>query len=98
MFNINLDKAKEIHKEKIREARKPILETLDKDFIRGLEDGKDTSGIVSKKKKLRDATKISSRIKTVEKLKESWSESLLGPSPYPVIETPKSEEPTEEGA
>lgn len=98
MFNINLEKAKEIHKEKIREARKPILENLDKDFIRGLEEGKDTSGIVSKKKKLRDATKISSRIKTVEKLKESWNESLLGPSPYPVIETPEAEEPTEEEA
>ncbi len=98
MFKINIEKAKEIHKEKIREARKPILEDLDKDFIRSLEDGKDTTSIVSKKKKLRDATKISSRIKTVESLKESWNESLLGPSPYPVVETPEPEEPTEEGA
>lgn len=93
MFNINLEKAKEIHKEKIREARKPILEDLDKDFIRSLEDGNDTSAIVTKKKKLRDATKISSRIKTIDKLKESWNETLLGPSPYP--QEPQEEDLTE---
>ncbi len=90
MFNVNLDKAKELHKEKIREARKPILEDLDKDFIRSLEEGKDTSSIVNKKKKLRDATKLSSRIKTVDNLKESWNETLLGPSPYP--QEPQEEE------
>lgn len=83
MIKINLEKAKEIHKEKVREARKPLLDELDTDFVRALEEGTDTSNIIAKKKKLRDATKISSRIKTVEKLKDSWDESLLGPSPYP---------------
>ena len=50
----NIDKAKNIWKDKIRVARKPKLEELDVEFVRAQETGADTSAIVAKKKELRD--------------------------------------------
>ena len=50
----NIDKAKNIWKDKIRVARKPKLEELDVEFTRAQETGADTSAIVAKKKELRD--------------------------------------------
>ncbi len=39
MITINLDKAKEIQKNRWRTARKPILEKLDTQFMRAVETG-----------------------------------------------------------
>ena len=39
----NMNKAKDFHKNKIREKRKPLLEALDIEFIRALETGADTN-------------------------------------------------------
>lgn len=55
-LQLNLDKAKLIWKDKIRLARKEELESLDVEFIRALETGKDTTAIVARKNELRDAT------------------------------------------
>jgi len=84
MINVNMDKAREIHKDKIRAARKPLLEVKDVEFQRALETGADTSTIVSEKQSLRDATinpDIASA-STPEELKASWDSDLLGDSPY----------------
>ena len=81
-IQVNLNKAKELHKEKIRVARKPLFETLDVQFQRALEDGEDTKEIVAQKKALRDATVIPDTIKNTEELKDFWNEELLGASPY----------------
>lgn len=81
---INLEKAKEIHKNNIRAARNPLLAELDIQFQRALESGSDTSEIVAKKIALRDAT-IDGKISlatTPEELKAAWNEELLGSSPY----------------
>jgi hypothetical protein len=81
---INLEKAKEIHKNNIRAARNPLLAELDIQFQRALESGSDTSEIVAKKIALRDAT-IDAKISlatTPEELKAAWNEELLGSSPY----------------
>ena len=48
-------KAKELHKGNIREARTPLLASLDIEFQKALETGADTSVIVTKKQALRDA-------------------------------------------
>lgn len=53
----NLDKAKEIHKEKLREERKPLFEKLDVDYMRALERNEETKFIISEKTRLRDITK-----------------------------------------
>ena len=53
-ITVNITKAKNIWKDKIRRARKPKLESLDVEFMQAQETGADTSAIVAKKKELRD--------------------------------------------
>ena len=48
-FGIDMAKAREIHKEKIRTARTPKLVELDIEFQKAQETSADTSTIVSKK-------------------------------------------------
>ena len=87
MIKINIDKSKEIQKNKLREARKPLLEKLDVDFVRALELGGDTASIATQKNALRDVTNIVTEAeisgKTVDEitteLKAIWNEELLGP-------------------
>jgi hypothetical protein len=89
MIKINVDKAKEIQKNKLREARKPLLEKLDVDFVRALELGGDTASIAAQKQALRDVTNIVTEAEitgtTVDEvtteLKAIWNEELLGPKP-----------------
>ena len=75
-----MEKAKNIWKEKIRKARKPILENLDIEFMRATEEGADTSVIISKKVALRNLPNQASiqKAKTVEELREIWDTTLLG--------------------
>lgn len=89
MIKINIDKAKEIQKNKIRQVRKPLLEKLDVNFVRALEFGDDTTSIKEQKQALRDATNLVTEAEitgtTVDEvtaeLKEIWDEDLLGPKP-----------------
>ena len=77
-------KAKELHKGNIREARTPLLATLDIEFQKALETGADTSVIVTKKQALRDApaaSGISTAMNTGD-LVAQWDASILGSSPY----------------
>ena len=83
-IKINMTKAKEIHRKHIREARTPLLASLDTDFQRALETSQDTTAIVSKKQALRDApadSAIASASDT-DALKSQWNTSILGTSPY----------------
>ena len=83
-FGINMAKAREIHKSKIREARTPKLSDLDIEFQKAQETGADTSSIVSKKQALRDAPAASSieSASTGDELKAQWDTATLGTSPY----------------
>ena len=82
----DIDKAKELFKEKIREARQPLFLEEDAKFMVALENG-DTSAqnaIKATKTKLRDATAtdaIKNATNTTE-LKAAWDTNLLGTSPY----------------
>jgi len=69
IININIYKAKEITKNKLRQERKPLLEALDIEFIKAQEIGEDTSAIVAEKQRLRDITKQVDTMSTVEELK-----------------------------
>ena len=84
MININMNKARDIHREKVREARNPKLAAKDVEFQRALETGADTSAIVADKQALRDAP-ASAAIEAAtnsDQLKAAWDTELLGPSPY----------------
>lgn len=69
MITINLNKAKEITKERLRRERQPLLEYQDIAFQRALEEGKDTSAIVQEKQRLRDITKLADQVETIDELK-----------------------------
>jgi hypothetical protein len=84
--NIETDmtKAKEIHKDNIRNARVSKLAELDIEFQKALETSASTTDIVSKKQALRDAPADSAitSAKTETELKAQWNTSILGDSPY----------------
>lgn len=84
MIFINMDKAREIHKDKIRWARGPLLKKLDIEFQKALETNEDTTDIINRKIVLRDATEnpLIQSASNIEELKWSWDVELLGPSPY----------------
>ena len=79
MITINLDKAKEIQKNRWRTARKPILEKLDTQFMRAVGTG-DTAKqqqIATQKQALRDVTTTDlSSVTTPEELKNVWPDIL----------------------
>ena len=80
----DIDKAKEIHKTNIREARTSKLQELDIEFQKAQETSADTSDIVAKKQALRDAPAAAgiSTAATETDLKAQWNTSILGTSPY----------------
>lgn len=70
MIVINIDKAKNITKERLRAERKPLLEALDVTYIRATEQSQDTTEIVAEKQRLRDITLLVDEVTTLEELKE----------------------------
>jgi len=83
-FGVDMAKAREIHKDKIRLARKPLLEALDVEFQKALETGASTTDIVAKKNALRDAPADSgiTSASDADALKAQWKTDILGTSPY----------------
>ena len=78
--------AKTIFKDKVREARGPLLDAEDVIYMKALEadDASAKTASVAKKKALRDApaAKAISDADTIAKLKAAWDTSTLGDSPY----------------
>ena len=68
-ITIDINKAKVITKDRLREERKPLLEAQDILFNRALETSEDTSAIVKEKNRLRDITKQVDGMKTINELK-----------------------------
>jgi hypothetical protein len=66
---IDINKAKDITKDRLRAERKPLLEAQDVAFQRALEINADTSAIVAEKQRLRDITTLVDTANTVEELK-----------------------------
>ena len=83
-FGVDMAKAREIHKAKIREARTPKLAELDIEFQKALETGASTTDIVAKKQALRDAPADSgiAAASDADALKAQWKADILGTSPY----------------
>ena len=55
VISVDMDAAKDIWRDKIRQARTPEFTALDTAFMKALEAGADTSSIVAAKQALRDA-------------------------------------------
>ena len=66
---VNITKAKDITKDRLREERKPLLEAQDLLFMKAQETGADTTAIVAEKQRLRDITNQVDTMTTVEELK-----------------------------
>tara|TARA_Y100000361_G_scaffold38665_1_gene33142 strand:+ start:1504 stop:1764 length:261 start_codon:yes stop_codon:yes gene_type:complete len=83
-FGIDMAKAREIHKDNIRNARTPKLAELDVEFQKALETGASTTDIVAKKQALRDAPADSgiAAASDAAALKAQWKTDILGTSPY----------------
>ena len=69
MITVNINKAKEITKDRLRAERKPLLEAQDVAFQRALETSEDTTAIVAEKQRLRDITNQVDTMTTVDELK-----------------------------
>jgi hypothetical protein len=66
---VDINKAKEITKDRLRQEREPLLVAQDVAFQRALESAADTSAIVAEKQRLRDITNQVDTMTTVEELK-----------------------------
>ena len=90
-IGINVDKAKAIHKDKIRAVRNPLLSQEDVTFMRAVEAADSTAQAASaaRKQALRDATDIvdSATITATDvtgvtnELKAVWDADVLGENP-----------------
>ena len=69
MITINIQKAKDITKERLRIERKPLLEAQDIAFMKAQESGADTTAIVAEKQRLRDITNLADSCTTTDELK-----------------------------
>ena len=82
----DLTASKVIFKDKIREARTPLLAEEDVVYMKALEadDATAKTNSVNKKNALRDApaAKAITDAKTITELKAAWDTSVLGDSPY----------------
>jgi hypothetical protein len=74
---VNIDRAKAIHLDKFRAARKPKLAALDVAFMRAVEqsDSAKQAEIAEAKQQLREITKIALP-DTLPEIKETWPEIL----------------------
>jgi hypothetical protein len=66
---VDINKAKDITKDRLRQEREPLLLAQDVAFQRALEINADTSAIVAEKQRLRDITTLVDTANTVEELK-----------------------------
>jgi len=90
-IGINVNKAKEIHKEKIREVRNPLLAAEDVTFMRAVEadDTAARTASAARKQALRDATNIvgittitaTDVMGVTNELKVVWDTDVLGENP-----------------
>lgn len=80
----DMDAARAIFRDKIREVRKPLLEAKDVELMKALETGASTTAIAAAKDALRDAPAAAAidSASNIAALKAAWDADLLGASPY----------------
>ena len=83
-FGVDMAKARDIHRNNIRDARTKKLAELDVEFQKALETRADTSAVAAKKQALRDAPADSgiAAASDTDALKAQWNTTILGDSAY----------------
>ena len=76
MITIDITKAKEVWKNKIRFKRAGALKKLDLDFMKAQEAGTDTTSIVADKNTIRDLPEQVNTATTVDEIKAVWNDML----------------------
>jgi len=69
MIKIDINKAKDITKDRLRVERKPLLEALDIEVMKNITDATKLAEIEAEKQRLRDITNVVDGLETVEELK-----------------------------
>ena len=75
-ITIDITKAKEVWKDKIRVKRTNALAKLDIDYMRANESGADTTSIVADKQTLRDLPSQVDTATTTDEIKAVWNDML----------------------
>jgi hypothetical protein len=69
MITINLNKAKALTKDRLRQERAPLLQAQDILYMRATEANQDTTAIVAEKQRLRNITQLADQATTLEELR-----------------------------
>lgn len=79
MIAIDMSKARDIHRERMRHARAPKLAALDIAFQRAVEAGESTAAVVTQKQMFRDVTADPAidAAQSPESLKAVWPDCLV---------------------
>jgi hypothetical protein len=78
VITVNMSKARDVHRDRLRQARTLLLNALDVEYIRAHEANGDTSATVARKQALRDVTKHPDieAAQTLADLKKVWPACL----------------------
>ena len=84
-IGVNITKAKELQKERFRQVRGPLLESLDVDYQKADEsaDASEITAVAAKKQALRDVTANSTlnAASTEAEVRAVWDTAVLGDRP-----------------
>ena len=75
-ITIDITKAKEVWKNKIRFKRAGALKKLDLDFMKAQEGGTSTTAIIADKQTLRDLPEQVDTATTTDEIKDVWNDML----------------------
>ena len=75
-ITVDITKAKDVWKNKIRKARESALTKLDIDYMKAQEQGNDTTSIVVDKNTLRNLPSQVDSATTVDEIKAVWNDML----------------------
>jgi hypothetical protein len=95
VVGIDIAKARDVLKEKMRLARKPLLEQLDMEYLRAdeIKDETKKAEIAAAKQSLRDVTALAAidSAKTHGELRAAWPVDVLGSSPVKTVKRASSD-------
>lgn len=69
VVTVNMNKARNITKQRLRSEREPLLTAQDVAFQRALETGASTTAIIAEKQRLRDITNLADSCTTLDELR-----------------------------
>ena len=72
MIKIDMTKARDITKDRLRAERTPLLQALDVEVMKNITDATKLAEIEVEKQRLRDITKVVDTLETVEELKNVY--------------------------